>query len=924
MGTAVTSYDSMKNLAEVIRERSGEEGGITPRAFAQEVAKLDLSEPIEYTPQHYIDGNVIVDRQVFEDVANVIRHRGGTNEGITPADFAETVAGLTDAGGAEDPEVVYIETRPLDWLKMPVPAENEAYLLLQTDSDADQTYDLYMTTTGTYHPRVSYGTSVDGKFVETEGSLQQLNTTGKQNEKFTITIPNSAFTEVEGGKQVLLKVSRMTQVSHLGYFQDNNSYTPTEATTNLVSQVVEIDCDTPHLCGVGALTANAHYISIRACTHDNTVSHRPKWSVSPWNATRYLYYMDTTSGHKTKNVWILGNSFRMQWTSSSSGLTICEFPTDYSQSTYRGVYSDLQYGSLGTPIRRQGSGWSDYSTVGYTPNPFDIALGENLLCVRNFDLSQQNSTHCLFAGCTNLRALPELDTSNTIDFAGMFYNCKKLRGVPTLAHAKGLTFHHMFANCIALKTVQNWAPNAGLYYDYMFYDCRSLENAPTFKLTGYTNEFGREIPGTISTEYMFGNCSKITSVPTMDLSKVYSIEGMFYGTGITSLAITVHSGQTFQLKDSQSYTSGYYDFRTGGTTSIKKLCAHCTALADVSNVVLEGSYDCTELFAGTFSLLTPPDMSNVVPTSMEKAFAASGITTAPRVSEQWTNVVSLRNAFSREYYDSGWTLWHSYKLNGIANIDLSSMLHDVSSTGVYTQHGYAYTENTLYCRDGCDVYIGYPDYMVADSSAHTFIDGGPYYAHTTHPDNTPSIPAIPESSGFNAQTTYSGARFLFVPDEAYPNYAADEHWNVLLDTTSASHVLDGVYYDSYANLRYRALWPESQYELAKATWGVEVPADISIEVVDDPNGLIDRIETPRFYAWMAAHGLSFTDQTLKIASPVTGASTKQFIISKLLSNGNWSGVDTFSGVDDSIGLSGIRVAKRDNDLEATIHITGTL
>ena len=922
MSTAVTSYDSMKNLAEVIRERSGEEGGITPRAFAQEVAKLDLSEPIEYTPQHYVDGNVIIDRQVFEDVANVIRHRGGTNEGITPADFAETVAGLTDAGGMEDPEVVYIETRPLDWLKMPVPSEDEAYLLLQTDSDADQTYDLYMTTTGTYHPRVSYGTSVDGKFVETEGSLQQLDTTGKQNEKFTITIPNSAFTEVEGGKQVLLKVSRMTQVSHLGYFQDTDSYTPTEATANLVSQIVEIDCDTPHLCGVGALTTNAHYISIRACTHDNTANHRLKWCLRPWNATKYLYFMDTTSGHKMKNVWVRGNSFNMQ-RSNSSDLIVCEFPTDYSESTYYGTYSDLQYGFPGDLIRRRDKGGS-YSTVGHIPNPFDIALGQNLLCVRNFDLSQQNSAHCLFAGCTNLRALPELDTLNVIDFAGMFYKCAKLRGVPTLAHAKGLTFHHMFADCTALKTVQNWAPNAGLYYDYMFYNCSSLENAPTFKLTGYTNEFGREIPGTISTDYMFGKCSKITSIPAMDLSKVFSIDRMFYGTGITSLAITVRSGQTFQLKNSQSYTSGYRDFRTGGTPTIKQLCAHCTELADVSNVVLEGSYNCTELFAGTSSLRTPPDMSNVIPTSMEKAFAASGITTAPRVSEQYADTISWKNAFNREYYDSGWTSWLSYKVNGITNIDLSSLLHDVSSTGTYTEHGATYTENTLYCRDGCDVYIGYPDYMVADNSAHTFIDGGPYYAHATHPVSTPSTPSIPESSGFNAQTTYSGARFLFVPDEVYQDYATDDHWNVLLDTTSASHVLDGVYYDSYANLRYRALWPESQYELAKATWGVEVPADISIEVVDDPNGLIDRIETPRFYAWMAAHGLSFTDQTLKIVSPVTSAYRKQFVIEKSLSDGSWASVDDFSGTDDSIGLSGIRVAKLDNDLEATIHITGTL
>ena len=99
----------------------------------------------------------------------------------------------------------------------------------------------------------------------------------------------------------------------------------------------------------------------------------------------------------------------------------------------------------------------------------------------------------MFYNCTDLRAIPLIDTSTTESMAAMFYNCQSLTAIPELDTGK----------------VTNMSS--------MFYDCRSLTAIPELDTGKVTNM-----------NQMLYNCCNLTTIQMLDMRNIASVNGMVY------------------------------------------------------------------------------------------------------------------------------------------------------------------------------------------------------------------------------------------------------------------------------------------------------------------------------------------------------------------------------------------------------------
>ena len=102
----------------------------------------------------------------------------------------------------------------------------------------------------------------------------------------------------------------------------------------------------------------------------------------------------------------------------------------------------------------------DYRTV--TEIPFDIELVgtgvtdhmfdycSNLIAVPALNTSGSTSMKYMFRDCKNLKEAPAMDTSNVTDMTQMFYQCSSMTYVPDMHTSQASVMGHMFFRCSAL------------------------------------------------------------------------------------------------------------------------------------------------------------------------------------------------------------------------------------------------------------------------------------------------------------------------------------------------------------------------------------------------------------------------------------------------------------------------------------------
>ena len=149
----------------------------------------------------------------------------------------------------------------------------------------------------------------------------------------------------------------------------------------------------------------------------------------------------------------------------------------------------------------------------------------NIKYVPNIDTSKVIDANMMFEDCTALIIAPTLDFSSATDIGCLYSRCtslKKIEGLITsdvLQNAGGI-----FQGCTLLQEVPYFETGSATNLDYMFSECRSLTSIPSYDTSNNR-----------SMAFMFFNCWGLTEIPYMNTSNVENMYYTFTQTNITTI-----------------------------------------------------------------------------------------------------------------------------------------------------------------------------------------------------------------------------------------------------------------------------------------------------------------------------------------------------------------------------------------------------
>lgn len=336
---------------------------------------------------------VITDEQNYQNIADAIRAKLGSADTYTPSEMAAAI-GAISGGGADsplDPEVVYLSTRPADWLKMPTAQTSEAYFLIHTPATSPDGVLASMSFSGRNGDSVTaeYGTSgPDGVFVPDSSMSQTWNiTTFSQTIDVGRVIPANAFGSLtsDGFKQIIMKIS-WTAPSNNASLNGNS-----RTNSGLASSTVEVAMDVSGLnaCFLGNGSQGSY--------------------ATPW-AMRYAKLTGTPVGYSPR-----------------------------FQSLFSGCYKLLCVRSL--------FDLSNIQNISY----FFLEC-HNLISLPAISTSAVTNASHMFQNCESLRAIPSIKLPNVTDFSYFFQYCSGLANADGLV-CSPTNMYYAFYGCRSLSYI---------------------------------------------------------------------------------------------------------------------------------------------------------------------------------------------------------------------------------------------------------------------------------------------------------------------------------------------------------------------------------------------------------------------------------------------------------------------------------------
>ena len=178
----------------------------------------------------------------------------------------------------------------------------------------------------------------------------------------------------------------------------------------------------------------------------------------------------------------------------------------------------------------------------------------------------------MFSDCSNLKVIPEMNTSNATNMSYMFNACSKLTSIPQIDTSNVTDMSYMFYYCEALQTMPplNTSKVTNMYY--MFGFCRKLQTIPQIDTSNVTNM-----------SCMLINCASLVSLPALNVQNLDmpSYYGLFGYTelpnltdfgGLLNLKCSLNNDDSFKKLPNLTYQScinvlnGLYDFTGNGET----------------------------------------------------------------------------------------------------------------------------------------------------------------------------------------------------------------------------------------------------------------------------------------------------------------------------------------------------------------------
>lgn len=199
----------------------------------------------------------------------------------------------------------------------------------------------------------------------------------------------------------------------------------------------------------------------------------------------------------------------------------------------------------------------DWSEIGYEDTPQDIINGFNYAkeIQENWDSTVTNLTS-EFAGDTNLKYMPLVDTSNVSNMRYMFNGCTLLQNVPLFNTINVNNMYGMFSGCVALKNVPLFDTSEVTTMRNMFSNCTSLISVPQFNTDSIntSTSFGG----------MFSYCNNLSNESLNNILAMCKNATSYTGTktlkyiGLSSAqATTCQSLSNWSAFTSAGWTTGY-------------------------------------------------------------------------------------------------------------------------------------------------------------------------------------------------------------------------------------------------------------------------------------------------------------------------------------------------------------------------------
>ena len=180
-----------------------------------------------------------------------------------------------------------------------------------------------------------------------------------------------------------------------------------------------------------------------------------------------------------------------------------------------------------------------------------VDVGQNMSYwakkINSLEVSQYSDVDGMRYGNSTIREFPESwkFAPRTKDHAErMFAGCSYITTIPQLDTSKGRNFSNMFNDCSSLTTIPQLDISSGTIFSGMFSDCRSLTTIPQLDISSGTIFSG-----------MFSGCRSLTTIPQLDTSSGANFSNMFYGcSSLTTLGGFVGLSKALSLSDSPNLT----------------------------------------------------------------------------------------------------------------------------------------------------------------------------------------------------------------------------------------------------------------------------------------------------------------------------------------------------------------------------------
>lgn len=437
----------------------------------------------------------------------------GTKGGTVPAnkntDNLATAIDSIPSGGTPqplDPQVVYQQTRPADWLEMPTPGTDEIYMLLQIPSDCIDDQDFSMSITGNNEKTVSFGTVSSGTFVPDPDLVYTQSSVN-----FSIQIPVNKFGDLTSDDmlQLMCKISgtAITTITiaagsvihaRIREFKGGNM-------TNFTAIAPGSSAFRWH---------NLNYFSLG----QNRITGLSQMFNQCANLIAVLNLESSSATNASNMFSSCSNLVAIPQLNTSSVInfsgmfTYCRkleaIPLINTESGINFSYMFSSCASLKTIPQINTSKGTNFKEM--------FGSCSNLISIPLIDTGKGTDFSQMFNSCQSLEEIPAIDTSEGISFGSMFIYCQKLASIPLLNTGKGTNFSSMFNGCTALTSIPLLNTSEGTNFSSMFNGCNSLSNIPnldTSKGTLFAN--------------MFQNCSALTKLPQIDTSESTNCRQMF-------------------------------------------------------------------------------------------------------------------------------------------------------------------------------------------------------------------------------------------------------------------------------------------------------------------------------------------------------------------------------------------------------------